>query len=249
MLHMTSPAAGKQIKALHQKKYRQETKKFLVEGTKNVAELLASDYAVEAVYATKDFELSHKGLVAKKNARMQVVDAAELKAFGTLEHNDGAIAIAIQKESVAPSAASGVTLILDDIRDPGNLGTLIRIADWYGIKNIVCSPSCVDWHNPKVIAASMGSFTRVSGYYTELPAFLKSQKAPVLGGFLDGSSVHTFAFPKTGFLVIGSESHGISAEVAKYVSEKITIPKFGGAESLNAGVAGAIILDRWTGSL
>jgi TrmH family RNA methyltransferase len=246
---MTSHMSAKLIKSLHQKKHRKETGMFLVEGTKNVLELLASDYKLDSLYSTQAFKAEHAPLLAQKNVRAQVVEASELDAFGTLEHNDGALAVAIQKELPLPSDLSGITLALDDIRDPGNLGTLIRIADWYGVQNIVCSPSCVDWHNPKVIAASMGSFTRVAGHYAELPAFLKQAKLPVLGAFLDGASAHAFAFPENGILVIGSESHGISQGVEKCVTQKITIPSFGGAESLNAGVAGGIILDRWKGSL
>lgn len=242
---MTSHMAAKMIKSLHQKKGRRDAGKFLVEGTKNVAELLASDYTIDSLYATKEFKQEFASLLAKKNISTHVVDAAELTAYGTLEHNDGALAVALQQAPKAPTATSGVILVLDDIRDPGNLGTLIRIADWYGIKDIVCSVSCVDWYNPKVISATMGSFTRVNGYYTELPAFLKQQKTPVLGAFLDGTSAHTFSFPKDGILVIGSESHGISSEVARFVTQKITIPSFGGAESLNAAVAGSILLDRW----
>ena len=241
--------SAKLIKSLHQKKNRKETGKFLVESVKNVAELLASDYKIDQLYATKDFADAYADTLRKKNVRAQVVEAAELDAFGTLEHNDGALAVAIQKEQVPLNDLSGITLALDDIRDPGNLGTLIRIADWYGIKNIICSPSCVDWHNPKVISATMGSFTRVAGHYIELPNFLKNTKLPVLGAFLNGESVHTMKFPKDGVLVVGSESHGISREVEKIVTQKVTIPSFGGAESLNAAVAGGIILDRWKGSL
>jgi TrmH family RNA methyltransferase len=167
-------------------------------------------------------------------------------ALGTLAQNDGALAVVYQKEGKEISP-SGITLVLDDIRDPGNLGTLIRIADWYGISHIVCSTSTVDWYNPKVVSATMGSFTRVTPFYTDLVPFLEKQKAPILGAFLGGESTHTFAFPKEGFLIIGSESHGISKEVAKLVTNKITIPKFGKAESLNAAVAGAVMLDRWKG--
>jgi TrmH family RNA methyltransferase len=249
---MTNHMSAKLIKSLRDKKGRKESGKFIVEGVKNVVELLKSDYKIDSVYSTKDFADAHQKLIsdlAKKNVRAQIVDASELDAFGTLERNDGALAIAVQKSSVLPTELLGITLALDDIRDPGNLGTLIRIADWYGIKNIICSPSCVDWHNPKVIAASMGSFTRVTGYYAELPGVLKASKLPVLGAFLDGKSVHKFPFPKNGILVVGSESHGISREVEKFVTEKVTIPSFGGAESLNAAVAGGIILDRWKGSL
>jgi TrmH family RNA methyltransferase len=242
---MTNPMTGKIIKSLHQKKFRQESKKFLVEGSKNVAELLKSNYQIDNLYITAEFKATYAEILGKHKIQAQVVDGAELKAFGTLEHNDGALAIARQKDARLPKGTEGLILVLDDIRDPGNLGTLIRIADWYGIRDIVCSPSCVDWHNPKTISATMGSFTRVNGYYTELPVFLKGQKLPILGGFLDGKSVHTFKFPQNGILVIGSESHGISREVTKCVTEKITIPKFGQAESLNAAVAGAIILDNW----
>lgn len=244
---MTNHIAAKVIKSLHQKKYRQETKKFLVEGEKNVVELIESDFKVEIVYITEEFKKAHPRLLAGKDFRIQMVAADELSALGTLEHNNTALAIAFQK---APGAlkTEGIILALDDIRDPGNLGTLIRIADWYGITQIVCSNSSVDWYNPKVISATMGSFTRVTGFYTDLAAYLSKTKVPILGAFLEGSSVHTFKFPKTGVLVVGSESHGISKEVTKKITEKITIPRFGKAESLNAGVAGAIILDRWKGS-
>lgn len=243
---MTDRMAAKAIRSLREKKQRNATKKFLVEGAKCVAELLASDYAVEALYATKEFKAGHAALIAQKGVQAHIVDAAELAAYGTLEHNDGAIAIARQQERALPHAIDGVVLVLDDIRDPGNLGTIIRIADWYSVKDIVCSPSCVDWYNPKVVMATMGSFARVHGHYTELPAYLAAQHAPILGTFLDGASTHTFAFPKSGILVIGSESHGISKDVAKRVTDKITIPSFGGAESLNAAVATGIVLDRWT---
>lgn len=244
---MTNPNTPKIIKSLHQKKYRQETKKFLVEGSKNVQELLRSNFKIENVYVTKEFKQANDSLLSKTNARVQVVDSSELKSFGTLEHNDGALAIAVQKDTKEPQAKDEVVMILDDIRDPGNLGTLIRIADWYGVKNIVCSQTCVDWYNPKVIGASMGSFTRVNGFYADITNYLKSHSEESVGGFMKGENVHSFKFPKNGFLVIGSESHGISHEVSKLITHKVTIPKFGGAESLNAGVAGAIILDRWIG--
>ena len=243
---MTSHMNAKRIKSLREKKYRQNTKLFLVEGAKNVLELLASDYAIDSLYVTSEFKKAHAAKI-QRAPEVHIVEKEELAAYGTLEHNDGALAIVRQKESLKPNSENEIVLVLDDIRDPGNLGTIIRIADWYGVKHIVCSPSCVDWYNPKVVMATMGSFTRVSGFYTELPAYLKSQRAPILGTFLDGKNAHTYAFPKSGILVVGSESHGISREVAKCVSEKISIPSFGGAESLNAAVATGIVLDRWKG--
>ena len=236
---------AKAIRSLTDKKYRDNTKKFLVEGEKNVLELIKSDIQIDSVFATKEFQKKHKLLLEEKNVRVQSVEASELVAYGTLEHNNDALAIAIQKKMTFPEATDGITLVVDDIRDPGNLGTLIRIADWYGVKNIVCSETSVDWYNPKVINATMGSFTRVQCFYTDLPNFLAKQKTPKIGTFLKGKSSHEFTFPKTGILILGSESHGISKDVEKCVTEKITIPKFGGAESLNIAIAGAVMLDRW----
>lgn len=243
---MTNHIASKMIKSLREKKYRTETKKFLVEGEKNVLELFGSDFKIEYVYATRDF-IDNNSNEIPQDIKIQIVTDDELKSLGTLEHNDTALAVVFQKKAESPNLDKCVTLVLDDIRDPGNLGTLIRIADWYGIKNIICSTSCVDWYNPKVISATMGSFTRVNVYYTELSEFLLKQKMPVIGGFLEGKSVYDYSFPDSGFLVIGSESHGISKDVKKCIREKVTIPKIGFAESLNAAVSGAIILDRWLG--
>lgn len=242
---MTNPMTAKAIRSLSDKKYRENTKKFLVEGEKNVLELIKSDIAIDSVFATKEFQKKYGVLMQEKNIRVQSAEASELVSYGTLEHNNDAIAIAIQKKNAFPETTEGVTLVVDDIRDPGNLGTLIRIADWYGIKNIVCSTNSVDWYNPKVINATMGSFTRVNCFYTDLPNFLAKQKAPKIGTFLKGKSSHTFSYPKNGILILGSESHGISKEVEKYVTEKVTIPSFGKAESLNIAVAGAVMLDRW----
>ena len=220
---------------------------FIVEGEKGVLEVLTSDFVIEVVFVTQEFKHAFAKQLKPFEQKIQIVDAGELRVLGTLEQNNDALAVVRQKLVVVPVIDQGLTLVLDDIRDPGNLGTLIRIADWYGIKQIVCSSSCVDWYNPKVISASMGSFARVNGFYTDLPGFLAKIKTPILGAFLEGESVHTYKFPKTGILVIGSESHGISREVARYITQKITIPRRGQAESLNAGVAGGIIIDRWVG--
>ncbi len=136
-------------------------------------------------------------------------------------------------------------MALESINDPGNLGAIIRIADWYGIEKILCSSDTVDFYNPKVIAASMGSFLRVQVQYGDLSELLKNTALPVLGAFLDGTNVHKFQFPTEGILVIGSEAHGISPALEKIVTEKITIPRTGKAESLNAAIATAIICDNW----
>jgi TrmH family RNA methyltransferase len=139
--------------------------------------------------------------------------------------------------------ADEFALVLDDIRDPGNLGTIIRTADWFGIHKIIASEETADFYNPKVIHATMGSFCRVLVYYTALPHYLNDTQLPVYGAFLDGVDVHQLKFPNAGLVVIGNEAQGISKEVERSVSHRITIPKKGGAESLNASIATAIILD------
>jgi TrmH family RNA methyltransferase len=141
-------------------------------------------------------------------------------------------------------------LVLDDIRDPGNLGTIIRIADWYGITKIICSLTTTDWYNPKVIAASKGSFTRVRGYYVELDMYLEKvrtteQGTRIYGTFLEGKNIHQTTFAEAGYIVMGNESNGISPSVETFITQKITIPRFGGAESLNVGIAAAVVLDNW----
>jgi TrmH family RNA methyltransferase len=138
-----------------------------------------------------------------------------------------------------------VVIVLDEIKDPGNLGTIIRIADWYGIDNIVASKNTVDFYNPKVITATKGSFTRVNMFYTDLNDFLSKTKLPILGAFLNGENIHETKFPVSGILVMGNESNGVSKEIEILITKKITIPAYGKAESLNVAIATAIILDNW----
>jgi TrmH family RNA methyltransferase len=135
-------------------------------------------------------------------------------------------------------------LMLDDIRDPGNLGTIIRTADWYGIKNIIVSEETADVYNSKVIQSSMGSFIRVNVFYTSLEEYLGKNKLPVFGTFLDGDNAHTLNFGLGGIVVIGNEANGISKAVERFVTRRITIPRFGHAESLNAAIATAVICDN-----
>jgi TrmH family RNA methyltransferase len=148
----------------------------------------------------------------------------------------------------APVNPNEFVIVLDDIRDPGNLGTIIRTADWYGIHSIVASEETTDFYNPKVIASTMGSFCRVNVFYTDLSSYLSAQKGPVYGTFLNGKDVHALGEKPGGFIVIGNESNGISPAVEKLVTHRITIPRRGGAESLNAAIATAIVLDNLTSS-
>jgi TrmH family RNA methyltransferase len=241
---MLTKAKIKLIKSLHEKKYRNELGLFLVEGEKSVKELLQSDFKIEHILATKDFyETNSKDF---RDFPYDIVEKDEIEKVSSLESNDSALAVVFQKEnSKFEINENEIVLALDDIRDPGNLGTIIRIADWYGIKKILASESTVDEYNSKTISATKGSFTRVQMFYTDLEKYLESVKIPVLGTFMDGENVHKFNFPKGGLLVMGNESNGISKNIEKYVTNKITIPSFGETESLNVGIATAVVVDNW----
>ncbi len=241
---MLSKAKLKYVKSLQLKKYRKAEQRFIVEGTKSVTELLDSDFPIVFVAATDSFIDSHRDVLVKKKIEVIEVSGSELAATGVLQTNEAAIAVAsMRTETLPPKRTDEFTVVLDDIRDPGNLGTIIRTCDWYGIRIIVASPETSDFYNPKTIAASMGSFTRVEVFYTELGAYLDSSSC-VYGTFLDGSDVHRVSFASGGYIVIGNESHGISPEVARLVTDRISIPRVGGAESLNAAVACAVVLDN-----
>lgn len=244
---MISKAWQTRLRALHQKKHRQEQGLFFVEGAKNVLELLRSDFETEVVFATPEFHKENERLLAAQTRRVEEATADELSRVGTFATNNAALAVAKTKNwpEIVPAANEWV-LVLDDLRDPGNLGTVLRVADWYGLKKVICSETTADFYNPKVLAASMGSFTRVAVWYGLLDTYFQRHRDwPVFGTFLDGQNLHKTTFPASGFLVIGNESHGIGAAVEPFVSQKITIPRFGGAESLNAGIATAVVLDNW----
>lgn len=236
----------KLIKELHDKKGRNEHKLFLVEGEVSVLEFLASDYKLEALIASTEFLNDHKSELKGITEKIHEVKKSELEKLGTLSSNDKAIGIFHQKDVPAFTMSNEIVLALSDVNDPGNLGTILRIADWYGIKKIVASKNTVDVYNPKVISATKGSFARVQVYYEDLKDFLEKQSGvPVLGADLSGENVHSYPFPDQGILLMGSESHGIHPDLEKYITQKITIPRYGQAESLNVGIATAIVLDNW----
>lgn len=215
----------------------------MIEGEKGVLELLASDFTTTIVCATKDFLKLHSKSIRGATEVIEV-SAADLEAIGSVETNDAVLAVGRVKANVRPVLGpSEYALALDDIRDPGNLGTIIRTADWYGIRNIIASEETADFYNPKVVRSTMGSFCRVRVFYTSLKDYLSGAKVPVYGTFLNGTDVHKMKFTP-GLIVIGNESNGVSLEVEKLVTQKITIPRFGNAESLNASIAAGIILDN-----
>lgn len=240
---MISKAKIKQIKALQVKKYRKQEQCFVVEGTKSVLELLKADFDVIWLAGTESF-LNQNEKQVREVTEVVNATSAELVAAGSFQTNDGALAIAKMKPNVSFSlTAEEVALVLDDIRDPGNLGTIIRTADWYGVTHIIASEETADFYNPKVLTASMGSFCCVKIYYTSLESYLVAARKPIYGTFLEGTDVHELKFNGGGLIVIGNESNGISPAIEKLVSQKITIPRFGKAESLNAAIATGIVLD------
>jgi TrmH family RNA methyltransferase len=237
----------KLINSLQHKKYRIQHQCFLVEGAKSVLELFSSDYQIQVLFVTEEFYQRHIRLLQNQSLQYQIVSQEELEKTGVYQTNNACLAVVSIKPN-RPLIVQGneFILMLDDIKDPGNLGTILRIADWYGINKIVCSESTTDFYNPKVIAASMGSFTRVQAYYCDLAQYLHhyATAMPVYGAFLEGKNVHTLSFAKAGILIMGNESQGIRTELEPLVTSKIHIPRYGGAESLNVGVATAIICDN-----
>lgn len=245
---MISKNQLKLIHSLEQKKQRKKTGLFLVQGEKNVAELFNSDFVIKHIFATSTYINKNSAFLRDNGVIELILEATdeELKKAGTLVSNNSVIAIVECKEAALPVIRGNeLILVLDQVGDPGNLGTIIRVADWYGIQHIVCSPDCADFYNPKVIAASMGSFVRVNVSHADLTEYLSVQTKPIYGAFLEGQNIHNAELAKSGFIVMGSESHGISSSIAKLITDKITIPSFGQAESLNVAMATGIILDNF----
>lgn len=244
---MLSKNQIKYFKSLQIKKFRQIHQSFTVEGAKSVSELLKSDYSIELIAATEDFISEHEALLSSRDVSVVSTRAEELSQLGAYQSNNACVAIAKTKENrFLDKSGREFVLVLDDIRDPGNLGTILRVADWYGFPKIICSSTCTDFYNPKVIAASMGSFTRVQTFYTDLIEYFdRVSPAVLIGAFLDGTSLYEYSFPNEGgYLVMGNEANGISKEVAARMTDRVSIPRFGGAESLNAGIATAVLCDN-----
>jgi TrmH family RNA methyltransferase len=241
---MLSKNRIKFLKSLQIKKIRQEQALFIVEGEKILTEVLQSSYPVEELYCTESFLQKYPHLI--KSIDYQLVKSEELVQAGTLQSNESGLMMLkmLPNHPIYPQK-NEFALVLDGVQDPGNFGTIIRIADWYGLHKIICSEDTVEFYNPKVIAASMASFLRVEVFYTQLVSYLNShQNIPIYGAVLAGENLHQTKFAQAGFIVLGNESKGIRAELMPLISHKITIPRFGQAESLNVGIAGAVILDN-----
>lgn len=249
---MISTAQIKRIKSLSQKKFRKELGLFVVEGDKIVREILENpQWQVEQLFALEEWLVSN---VMPTGPAVESLTAKELARISSLNTPNQALAVVKMQENKLQTTqlTSILTLLLDNIQDPGNLGTIIRTADWFGIQQVICSENSVEVYNPKVIQASMGSFARVNCYYTDPETFLQKLPAntPVMAALLEGESIYQTELPAQGILITGNESRGISPNLLKYVSHKIHIPmskppgKMSFPESLNAAVATGIILSH-----
>lgn len=238
---MISKNKLKYIKSLHDKKFRNQYKEFLVEGEKSIEELLNSDYEIVELFLSQNFA---KKIQNKIKTPFEICSEDELSKASTLKNNNSGIAIVRQKDNILrENILSNTTLVLDDIKDPGNLWTIIRIADWYGIKNIICSKETCEFYNPKVIISTMWSFSRVNIIYTDLKQYLSQQKMPIYWAFLGWEELWKIKLEKNCFIIIWNESKWISKDLEEIVTKKITIPRFWQAESLNAWVATWIIIN------
>ncbi|MBC7947236.1 MAG: RNA methyltransferase [Chitinophagaceae bacterium] len=242
---MLGKQKAKYIQSLGQKKQRDEEGLFIAEGPKIVAELLASTpESFEGIYAVSSWLDVHGR--SHPSVNMVTVTSDELEKISQLKTPNQVVAVLRKFEEQETVAVKGkISLVLDSIRDPGNLGTIIRIADWFGLSQVICSLDCADAYNPKVVQATMGSVARVRVFYTDIEAWLPQQhELNIYGTMLDGKDVTRMDRISEGLIIVGNESTGIRLEVAELVTEKITIPGKGGAESLNAGVAVGIVLSH-----
>jgi TrmH family RNA methyltransferase len=238
---MVTKSELKYIQSLSDKKVRLETGCFIAEGVKLVGEMIAAGYPLKAVYAIDSWESPDDTLEVTR------IEAFELEKMSMLQTPNQVLAVAMmpqKKETL--NLAGPLTIVLDGIQDPGNMGTIIRTADWFGITQIVASEDTVDVYNPKVIGATMGSFMRVSVTYKNLADWMPAIKLPVYGALLEGENVFTIKTPQKGLLVIGSEGKGIRENILDFITHPVTIPKTGDAESLNAGIAAGIIVAQLT---
>ncbi|MGJ8733256.1 MAG: TrmH family RNA methyltransferase [Cellulophaga sp.] len=237
---MVSKSQIKFIKNLQQKKYRTEHKLFVVEGVKTVKELVKANIKPYAIYTTSSTVLEDE------NFKSELISTADLKKISALKTPNNILAVFHQPKEKEITPNNWVVAV-DDVRDPGNLGTIIRLCDWFGITNLFCSNHTVDCYNPKTLQATMGSLARVNIVYGDLEAFLKSTKMPVYGAFMDGKNVYKESFAaENGILVMGNEANGVSATIENLVTKKISIPQFGAktTESLNVATATAILLNE-----
>ncbi len=239
---MLSKNQIKLITSLTQKKYRKQHQLFIAEGKKVIDELLQSNFELETLFVTND-----KLFTTISESKINAITPNELKKISVLTTANDCLAV-FKMPITSENKIEGLVLALDDIRDPGNLGTIIRLCDWFGIETLLCSEETVDVYNPKVVQATMGSISRVNVVYTNLEKVLNGTTLPIFGTFMDGKNIYNEQLPKEGIIVMGNEANGISEAIENLVTQKIAIPRFGKlqqTESLNVATATAIILSEF----
>lgn len=248
---MLSNAQIKLIRSLEQKKYRHQHNLYVAEGEKIISEILQSKALFDKIYVTQKWINKNRNLFLQNEQIISIISESELNKISFLNTPNEALALMPlhYPDFKNFNASEKLILALDTIQDPGNMGTIMRIADWFGIESIVCSENCVDVYNPKVIQATMGAFLRIKVYYTPLEDFIQEQKKngiPIFGAMLNGEIIYKAELSNNGIIVMGNESKGISDELKKLVDKPIYIPKVGGAESLNVSVATGIICSEFS---
>ncbi|GGE88642.1 RNA methyltransferase, TrmH family [Chishuiella changwenlii] len=239
---MLSNNVIKIITSLSSKKYRQKYNLFVVEGVKNIGEVIKSSIKIKELFITEDFWPDENSI------KKTYIDEKELKKISFLSTPNVGLALCELPSNDENIKLNGLTIALDDIRDPGNLGTIIRLADWFGVENILCTKESVDLYNPKVVMSTMGSFTRVKVHYIELESFLSTYEGNIFGTFMEGESIYEQKLPQEGILVMGNEANGISKPIENLTTNKLSIPFFGkngSTESLNVAVATSVILGEF----
>ncbi len=238
---MVSKNQIKLIKNLYQKKYRNLHNLFVIEGEKGVLEFLNSNFKIHNLFCTSDFN-------TKNNINeYQIISEAELKKMSFLKTPNKVVAI-FNKPQQKAIVNNGLTVVLDKINDPGNLGTIIRLCDWFKITQLICSNDTVDCFNPKVVQATMGSLTRINVVYTDIDIFLKTANLPIFASTMEGQNIYKTKLPKRSILIMGNEANGISETILNLSSQKIAIPRFNNnnkPESLNVATATAILLSEF----
>ncbi|WP_281227756.1 TrmH family RNA methyltransferase [Flavobacterium aquiphilum] len=238
---MLSKNQIKLISSLQQKKHRFANQLFFAEGIKVIQELVKSNFELEHLYTTKD---DFNDVASNKRSVISENELNKISALSTPNTCLAVFRIPLEQKIIE----SGLIIALDSIRDPGNLGTILRLCDWFGIQQLICSKETVDIYNPKVVQATMGSIARVNVNYVDLETFIKQTELPVFGTFMDSENIYKTTLPQEGIIVMGNEANGISENIEKLINKRLTIPRFGNTqitESLNVATATAIILSEF----
>lgn len=239
---MVSKNQIKLIKSLSQKKFRNKHRLFVVEGIKGIEEFLKSSFVLDSIYTVSE------GLFNLGEEDITIIDEKDLNRISFLKNPQKALAV-FKIPEIKKTEIKGLVPVLDGVRDPGNLGTIIRLCDWFGVETLFCSRDTVDCYNPKVVQASMGSLARVKVCYKDLPQFIiQNNHLGIFGAMLDGENIYSQKLPESAIVVMGNEANGISEEVEKLLTRKISIPQFGknqDTESLNVATATSIIFSEF----